>query len=166
MNEKLNGEANMNDYIEFTRTTALYPKERALEYLMYGLIDELGEYLESFEEPLDAKYELSDVMWYVARLFDETSTPVPKDPDHHKFVEGLDLVILASKLYGDRKKLIRDNNPNKEKQFAKDLQNLYLGILAHVHYFHGDIDEIIQINVDKLTDRKNRNVLKGDGDKR
>ena len=69
-------------YKEFTRTTAQYPKEVEMEYLMIGLANEVGEVLGKFKKHLrgdkmvvqdvnDALVaELGDVMWYFARILD------------------------------------------------------------------------------------------------
>ena len=65
------------DYLEFTRTTAVYPKDNELGYLMFGIIDELEEFKEKVEESDSEGYnikefvdELGDVCWYTARLTD------------------------------------------------------------------------------------------------
>jgi NTP pyrophosphatase (non-canonical NTP hydrolase) len=71
-----------HDYQEFTRTTAIYPKEQALTYLALGLTSEAGEVAgkvkklirdsnESLTFMKDLVSELGDVLWYVARLADE-----------------------------------------------------------------------------------------------
>jgi NTP pyrophosphatase (non-canonical NTP hydrolase) len=78
---------NFKKYIEFTRKTAIYPKDNptvALSYVTLGLISEAGEIAGVFKkcirdnnsevtpEVLEKfKKELGDVMWYVARLSDE-----------------------------------------------------------------------------------------------
>lgn len=72
-----------NEYMEFTETTAVYPKERELEYLALGLASEAGEVAGKFKKIIrdsdgvfDSKAalaiasELGDVLWYVARLSD------------------------------------------------------------------------------------------------
>jgi len=105
---------NNKEYLEFTRTTAVYPKELAIPYLALGL-GEAGEvqgkvkkYLRGDTE-LTEEYkrkifdECSDVLWYLTRLADE------------------------------------------------------LGFT---------LDELIEFNVQKLTDRKKRDVIKGSGDNR
>lgn len=69
-------------YQEFTRTTAIYPKDKNVEYLVLGLVSESGEvagvlkkYIrdgfskEELKEKLIA--ELGDCFWYLARLCDE-----------------------------------------------------------------------------------------------
>ena len=65
-------------YREWTRTTAVYPKDREEEYLMIGLASEVGELLGKFKKEIrgdgekltDKLDELGDVCWYLARLMD------------------------------------------------------------------------------------------------
>ncbi len=98
-------------YKEWTRTTAVYPKEKEEEYLMIGLANEVGEVLGKYKKQVrgdgdkykEIRSELGDVMWYIARLFDM-----------------YDMTMI----------------------------------------------EVLHENYLKLTDRKERGVLKGDGDKR
>lgn len=90
--EQLNGmeqkeELTLKQYQAFTRTTAIYPKDTAIEYLTLGLVGEAGEiankikkvirdsdswtveqYKESREEVVK---ELGDVFWYLVRIADE-----------------------------------------------------------------------------------------------
>ena len=95
-------------YREWTRTTAVYPKDREEEYLMIGLANEVGEVLGKYKKQVrgdgdkykEIRDELGDVMWYLGRLYDMT------------------------------------------------------------------LIEVLHENFLKLTDRKNRGVLKGDGDSR
>jgi NTP pyrophosphatase (non-canonical NTP hydrolase) len=101
-------------YQDFTRTTAIYPKESAIEYLALGLASEAGEVAGvvkkkirdntySLEYKHNIKKEIGDCFWYLARLCDE-----------------LNLTI----------------------------------------------DEVLASNVAKLSSRKERNQLSGDGDDR
>ncbi len=70
---------NLQDYQEFTRTTAIYPKNEALKYLGLGLTSEAGEVAGKIKKMirdggLDTVAtidELGDVLWYVTRLCDE-----------------------------------------------------------------------------------------------
>ena len=69
-------------YLEFTRTTAIYPKDRELEYLVLGLTSEAGEVAGKVKKIIRDKKELttnikgtiidecSDVLWYLTRLAD------------------------------------------------------------------------------------------------
>lgn len=70
-----------NNYQRRTSHTAIYPKEKALEYLSLGLVSEAGEVAgkvkkiirdynsemsEELNEALQA--EIGDVLWYIAQL--------------------------------------------------------------------------------------------------
>ena len=98
-------------YKEWTRTTAVYPKDIEEQYLVLGLANEVGEFLGKCKKELrgdgvtleDKVGELGDVMWYIARLF-----------DHYDLTQA----------------------------------------------------DVLHQNFLKLTDRKKRGVIKGDGDKR
>ena len=65
-------------YKKWTRTTAMYPKEKEEEYLMIGLANEVGEVLGKYKKQVrgdgdkykEIRSELGDVCWYLARLFD------------------------------------------------------------------------------------------------
>lgn len=68
-------------YQRWTRTTAVYPKSVAQTYLVHGLTSEAGEVAALYKRALrDGKTvtrealrdELGDVLWYVARLADES----------------------------------------------------------------------------------------------
>lgn len=69
----------LSDYTAFTRTTAIYPKDKALEYLGLGLVSEAGEVAGKLKKRIrDGKMdvdalvaEIGDVYWYLSRLCDE-----------------------------------------------------------------------------------------------
>ena len=87
-------------YKKWTRTTAVYPKDKEEEYLLIGLANEVRGDGSKYKE---IRAELGDVMWYMARIFDMYDMSLP---------------------------------------------------------------EVLHENYLKLTDRKERGVLKGDGDNR
>ena len=66
-------------YQDFAETTAIYPKNRALEYLALGLTSEAGEVAGKVKKLIrdgsmdveDLVAELGDVMWYVAQMASE-----------------------------------------------------------------------------------------------
>jgi len=66
-----------DSYQDFTDSTAIYPKDKELEYLMMGLVSEVGEMAGKVKKEIrdgkifeqeDFTKELGDVLWYVARL--------------------------------------------------------------------------------------------------
>lgn len=75
---------NANDYQKFTRTTAIYPKESALPYLILGLVSEAGEVAGKYKKVLrDTKGVMSDLtknalidetadcLWYISEILTE-----------------------------------------------------------------------------------------------
>ena len=66
----------LNKYQEWTNTTAIFPKEKALEYLALGLVSEAGEVAGKVKKLIrdgkidtnDLIAELGDVFWYLAQL--------------------------------------------------------------------------------------------------
>jgi NTP pyrophosphatase (non-canonical NTP hydrolase) len=67
---------NFNEYQEEAVKTAIYPKEKALEYLALGLGNEAGEVQGKVKKWLrddtfnkeDIAAEIGDVLWYIAAL--------------------------------------------------------------------------------------------------
>lgn len=70
-----------SEYQKETRQTAIYPPEKALEYLCLGLASEAGEVAGKMKKVIrdtpnefpkkEMISELGDVLWYLARLADE-----------------------------------------------------------------------------------------------
>jgi NTP pyrophosphatase (non-canonical NTP hydrolase) len=74
----------IDDYQKWTRSTAIYPKDKAIEYTTLGLCSEVGEVCSIIKKVIrdnngeftdDVKNklgaELGDVLYYLARLADE-----------------------------------------------------------------------------------------------
>lgn len=75
------------DYQEFTRTTAIYPKNKELDYCTLGMCAESGEFANLVKKvtrdntPIlreRALQELGDVVWYLVRLCDHFNTNIPE----------------------------------------------------------------------------------------
>lgn len=70
---------NLSDYQKWTRETAIYPREAALDYLGLGLTSEAGEVAGKLKkrirdggvDVMSLVDEIGDVYWYLARLCDE-----------------------------------------------------------------------------------------------
>ena len=66
-------------YQDFAETTAIYPEDKALEYLALGLASEAGEVAGKVKKLIrdgemsveDLAKELGDVVWYVSQLCTE-----------------------------------------------------------------------------------------------
>lgn len=73
-----------DEYQNLAKTTAIYPKERGLEYVVLGLVGEAGELANKVKKVIrddggvlsedkrkDLLKEAGDVTWYLASLFTE-----------------------------------------------------------------------------------------------
>jgi NTP pyrophosphatase (non-canonical NTP hydrolase) len=101
----------LKKYQEFTRTTAIYPQSRSLEYLALGLTSEAGE--------------------------------------------------VAGKV----KKYIRDGTIDNTAVLA-EVSDVFWYLSEICNFYNVTIDEVLQLNMDKLTSRKERGVIGGSGDTR
>ena len=68
----------LSQYQKQAAETAIYPKNKALEYLALGLVGEAGEVANKIKKvirdgtsPDNVIHELGDVMWYLAMLSTE-----------------------------------------------------------------------------------------------
>jgi len=75
----------LNQYATQARLTAVYPQDKALEYLTLGLMNEAGEVGGKVKKHLRGDFdeaklrevlkgELGDVLWYLAVLCEEAGT--------------------------------------------------------------------------------------------
>lgn len=69
-----------DEYVEWTRTTAVYPQLPGNAYVVLGLLGEAGEVAELTKKTLRDNtemdrqalaLEIGDVLWYIARLCDD-----------------------------------------------------------------------------------------------
>lgn len=167
-------------YQQLSRQTAIYPDvESNLHYPTLGLIDELAELAEAFDsnDLENIKKEMGDVFWYQSQLcttlglklqdiYDEVKNKV----DSCTWISGIQMWIYAAKIAGRVKKIERDYNNNPPEKIVSVIVDLLICINCSLYFTMLDrgfsVGEILEMNIDKLFDRKERNVLKGDGDNR
>lgn len=170
------------DYLEFTRTTAIYPKDIECDYLILGLISELVELVGN---PLvnELKFkELGDCCWYLFRLVDHFGsnlTFLSCSEDEVELQEAVDtyeqeeidnfVVLFIGNLADTRKKYLRDKYPHEE--FIQKMESLLARILFLLKtisraLFNRELEDALAENIKKLSSRKERNALSGSGDER
>lgn len=183
---------NIAEYQEFTRTTAIYPKDQAHAYLGLALCNEVTELAEKLTCAMESQewvaasigknviFEAGDCAYYIARIADEYDAKLSDVMGAAKYDGSatiptaiLHLVIAAGRLAGREKKKIRDGATWDEQKHVDNLKDIMLSLseawsaLSVICRFFGySMEQVLYLNHDKLSDRKDRGVLCGDGDHR
>jgi NTP pyrophosphatase (non-canonical NTP hydrolase) len=76
----------------------------------------------------------------------------------------------SGEVLGKFKKLLRDKNgvlsDEDKKEIVKEIGDVLWYVASLTHLLGYSLDEVAQMNLDKLASRKQRGVIKGSGDNR
>lgn len=178
---------NLQTYADTIANFARYPEDVAVRYARLGMIGEAGEIANqvkkiwrddagvlSADRQVKLRDELGDVLWYVVRLAHHldvnvgTLMPMIGDPDVED-ITGFPIIDIFSAterlLMTTMASLVlpADIKRHEKVDYVQELLNA-VGDVAD--YLETDIDELAQLNVDKLTGRVERGTLGGSGDNR
>jgi NTP pyrophosphatase (non-canonical NTP hydrolase) len=78
----------------------------------------------------------------------------------------LGLVGEAGEVAEKVKKYLRDDTKVSQKEIVKELGDVIFYATALSNYFYSNLEEVMQVNMEKLDDRAKRGVIKGSGDNR
>lgn len=164
----------LKEYSETALSTAIYDKSTG--YPVLGLVGETGELIRKFNSCSDDEEinkEIGDVFWYLnaissdylymnlyqlVRLNDQVSV---------KTSFSLGAWNKVSKIAEIAKKAIRDSNNTLNKTQSSKLSLLLVQLYRMLeNYASHELDDILQLNHDKLFSRKERGVISGSGDNR
>ena len=176
-----------SEYSKIAESTQL-EQSKSLDYLALGLCGEISEFLQA--DSKNFKYEAGDIIWYLDRYADAIETnleeviyPHPtkmfpkgarkfcskapiqqRRPDpFHTTKESL--FYSAGELAEITKKHIRDG-VLKKSQAKKCLFQIYINLVSLLIEFNVTIEEVAELNLEKLSSRKSRGVIQGSGDNR
>lgn len=172
-------------YQQQALTTAIYPLSRELDYTILGICSEVGEIGEAFDKWLaegdrsNFLAEIGDNFWYCAAIADALKLPLSYVATYKAERVGSPIgesahlraiVTEVSGMAGVLKKSIRDNDgfisdAAQDKIVTHLFRTLWL-LDALCDRFGTSRHIIMSKNLDKLSDRKARGVLKGSGDSR
>ena len=175
-----------NEYQQQALTTAIYPLKRELEYTAFGLLSEVGELAEAMGIETETvrlpscRGELGDTFWYVAAMGDALNVPLQHIYDYltaFSFRGDLEaeevlplIMVQAGLVAGYIKKSIRDNDGFLSDRSRVQIITALCKLMAYSEYladeFGSSVNGILNDNLNKLADRKQRGVLKGSGDSR
>lgn len=151
-------------YPDIIKKTAIFPKivdDFSLAYFIIGFYDELSEYFEKIEGNASKEEiikEVGDVCWYACGLCDQLGIDFIELLESPK-VENKNINSL--RLLGMVKKYYRDN-----KELSVDLVKETLLVILQKILEPFNIDEVLEINYNKLLTRLENNTVQGDGDNR
>lgn len=181
-----------NNYQAWTDTVAQYPETAEANYLSLGISDEGGELAEAYcanKPKAVVMAEAGDVLWYVARylrrvlhtnLADAVADAYQPEArlavvDSVQGVHGVlsRMAVAQGKIAGVEKKRIRDGASWDENTATikhvvgyRACVNILAGLIHFADIYGSSLESIAQNNRAKLDDRRNRDVIRGDGDKR
>lgn len=171
----------INDYKGIVNETAIFPTKVdnfGLAYAWLGLLDETEEFWEkkleyvqydtnpTSEQVKELKKELGDCCWYTMAICQLEDLDYDKVFNIGRVNSTLKRKTVRINSYnGTIKKYYRDNK-SIDKTELENILTINLFIMLFSLNIDVDLGEILKINYDKLIDRKNRDVIKGDGDNR
>lgn len=102
--------------------------------------------------------------------FDTNSSTVYDLRDGTYVDKILGLVGEAGEVADKYKKIIRDHasqvGPDEQAELVKELGDVLWYVATLARYLGVGMDEVARLNVAKLTDRRNRGLIQGEGDNR
>jgi hypothetical protein len=154
---------NLQEYFEFTETTKSYPNLVEYDYLTHGIWAEIGEFegilakrLRGDEKYKDDDYyfcslksELGDIYWFLVRIL-YLKKYYSLDPTVGRDICFSNIPIQISIL--------------KNQIMQEEWINSLLTLSKICYLLEVTWDEILALNVKKLTERKQTNTIKGNGE--
>ena len=162
---------NLTTYQAAADTTAMYPnKGNNIFYPVLGLIGEFGEVTDAIMTGSSTENilkEHSDCLWYLSAICTELKIKLieiaeRKEVDHP--------IRVLGQIAETTKKLMRDDNSVISQRHVDTLKPLlakiFFRIKTTIEMNDSTIEEVCDINIKKLADRKARNKIQGSGDNR
>ena len=162
---------NLDEYQAAADTTAMHPnKGNNVFYPVLGLIGEFGEVTEAIitgKSTEDILKEHGDCIWYISTICTELKiklTDVADSPevDHPTHILG-QIAEITKKLMRDDNSIISQRHVDLLKPL---LAKMLFRIKTTIEMNDSTVEEVCDINIKKLADRKARNKIQGSGDNR
>lgn len=170
----------IEEYHKITDETAVYPESVnnfGLAYLYLGLIGEVEELFSLFDKDKQVRMqefinEFGDIIWYATSIYKLLNIDV-KEIDNaynNKFdidpTTDIDINILS--ISQDIKKFYRDNKPIDIERVKLVISDVICSCRDVLFKSNNneliELDDVLDINFKKLSERKKENKIKGDGD--
>jgi NTP pyrophosphatase (non-canonical NTP hydrolase) len=147
------------DYVKLTTEFNTYPVEDQLTTLLVGLAEELIEYNLASQD--EVHWEAGDVLWYVSEISNLLDVELFLNPRNRSSNIQFDVKEILSCV----KKYRRGDfgEPERRARVISTCASV-LNDMAGAH--RSEFPFILTCNISKLTDRRNRDKIKGSGDHR
>jgi NTP pyrophosphatase (non-canonical NTP hydrolase) len=171
---------NLSEFQKLAVTTAIYPREYAVEYPLLGLFGEAGEIANKVKKRLRDNAqndeaiiaEVGDAFWYVATTAQDCGIELedgflllPKHlPSLTEAVRHLGGEIGILLQNADNDGLVRHRDYTATS--LRKISGYLVAILYHLDVRECRVGDVLQANIDKLLSRKERGTLQGSGDNR
>jgi NTP pyrophosphatase (non-canonical NTP hydrolase) len=174
----------LDDYQSEAIETAIYPEKCRVYYPALGLFGEVCEFFEKKNAYCHYSYdasptidELGDVLWYIAVLaadlelwLSEVAGVGMFSDIEKKQADRQDLLTPLGKVAGLVKKAFRDAGGHFDNErrwlIAAELNSVLRTLAGYASILGTTLGKTAELNLEKLASRKERGVLKGDGDTR
>ena len=176
---------NFKEYQTESRKTALYPNlNLSIEYPLMGLMGEFGELSEKFKKVLrDNKgvmspdridgiiNEASDILWYLFQIYSESGIDFEKEYTEKQLSMEqksslLNLLVAMHCSISDIAIFCVSKNKVLLSCITDPANSLVACVKCVCLMCNTTIENVMDYNIKKLKDRLDRNVIRGDGDKR
>ncbi len=158
----------LQSYQDLAIITRQYPVQYCIAYPCLGLLGEITEAMECTFYNEDAlKKEIGDVFWYIAVLCYDIGIRmdnIEKESSTITMKEITSLTIIGGRIAECVKKILRDGISDSKIERMKELIGQLIFGLGSVWKF--DMMEVLEMNIKKLYDRRDRGVIKGNGNER
>lgn len=160
---------NWTKYVAATRKFIVYPEDTAKQYLAYSLVGEVGELIGLLAkqwrgDALDLNKvakEIGDVLFFIARISEYYDYGMIFEVLLETETTKLDDILTEMQ---ERNWLVLGSTRNHD--YPYDLNHLLWSILYLMKFFNLTLDQVLQMNYDKLESRFNRGTIQGNGDER
>lgn len=168
-----NKKINLEDYKKDALKTAYYPNMGSnIEYPVIAVLEESIEIFEKIEcsaSKEEIVKELGDLLWYTAMIFYEFDKKL-EFTQIGIYTTPSNFIINSGKLASILKKTLRDDNgvfkKDKLDEFFKTIDYMLSFVMNVASQLGYTLEEVAEINIDKINDRIVRGTLSGSGDNR
>lgn len=161
---------NFKEYYEKAQSTAIYPNRgKNLAYTVLGLVEETAEAMDKEKDAAPKEFikEVGDILWYLTMTASEAKIDMVKltpESNHERLMD------LVANIAGIAKKVMRDEDGlisvEKKDKLLQNLRKIVYIVDTKLQNKDSSIEEAMKINIEKLSSRKERGVIKGSGDNR